>query len=342
MAFAFPSVGVNTGALRPGVLQRISLYRGGSASTAALDIAPIVKVATRQGAYHWFSENDALVTDGAQGIQPVNYDTPAVAGGLRISSSNYASSLFRWGFNIFTLKQIEEFAARAEDITAVMANRLSHQGVQHHAAVVGAALSASGNYGSTLAVTGGGTAAANLQQTFNSLLLASAADGADITEGRWVAVCNLNTANVLLQKNEVQQMGYAIAAATVGGALAQARTGAADFGQLAAFFQTKLITPVEFVCLPHYLPTAASQTGTPVITDGIVSIFKVAETYGASGFLQTFTPDPNAALGQIISYNVDNPRGIAMYVESDYGIIPLGGTPGTAANKWARLATGLS
>lgn len=338
MAFAFPSVGVNTGALRPGVLQRISLFRGGSASTAALDIAPIVKVATRQGAYHWFAENDALVTDGAQGIQPIDYDTPAVPGGLRISSSNYQSSLFRWGFNIFTLKQIEEFAARAEDITAVMANRLSHQGVQHHAAVVGAALNATGNYGSTLSVTDGGNASAKLQQTFNSLLLASAADGADITEGRWVAVCNLNTANVLLQKNEVFQMGYALGYNGSG----QVRTGAADFGQLSAFFATKLITPVEFVCLPHFLPSAASQTGTPVISDGIVSLFKVAETYGASGFLQTFTPDPNAALGQIISYNVDNPRGIAMYVESDYGIIPLGGTPGSAANKWARLATGLS
>lgn len=338
MAFAFPSVGVNTAALRPGVLQRISLFRGGSASTAALDIAPLVKVATRQGAYHWFSENDALVTDGAQGIQPVNYDTPAVPGGLRIASSTYSSSLFRWGFNIFTLKQIEEFAARAEDITAVMANRLATQGVQHHASVVGAALSASGNYGSTLAVTNGGTAAAALQSTFNSLLLASAADGADITEGRWVAVCNLNTANMLLQKNEVFEMGYALGY----DGSSQTRTGAANFGQLSAFFASKLLCPVEFVCLPHYLPSAASQTGTPVITDGIVSIFKVAESYGASGFLQTFTPDPNAALGQIVSYNVDNPRGIAMYVESDYGIIPLGGTPGSAANKWARLATGIS
>jgi hypothetical protein len=133
-------------------------------------------------------------------------------------------------------------------------------------------------------------------------------------------------------------MGYSIAAATVGGALAQARTGAADWSQLKAFFASKLICPVDFVCLPQFLPSAASQTGTPVMSDGIVSLYKVAEANGDSGFIQTFTPDPNAALGQVISYDSQNPRGIAMYIESDYAVQVLGGT----SNKWARLATGIS
>ena len=59
---------------------------------------------------------------------------------------------------------------------------------------------------------------------------------------------------------------------------------------------------------------------------------------GVIEVLQTFTPDPNAALGQIYSYDTNNPKGIAMHVESDYGVVVLGGT----ANKWARLATGIS
>jgi hypothetical protein len=338
MSFAFPSTGVNSGALRPGILQRISLYRGGSDSAVSLELSPIVKVMTRAGFYHFFAENDALVTNGAQGIKPIELDTPAVPGGLRISSGSYNSSVYRWGHQVFTLKQIQEFAARAEDITAVFAMKLQTQGAQHHAAVVGSALSTQGNYGSGLSVPNGNAASASLQSTFNSLLLASAADGADIFTGRWVAVCNLNTANVLLQKNEVQQMGYSIAAATVGGALAQARTGAADWSQLKAFFASKLICPVDFVCLPQFLPTAGSQTGTPVMTDGLVSIYKVAEANGDSGFIQTFTPDPNAALGQVISYDSQNPRGIAMYIESDYAVQVLGGT----GNKWARYAYDLS
>jgi hypothetical protein len=338
MAFSFPSVGTNSGALRPGILQRISLYRGGSDSAVSLELSPIVKVMTRAGFYHYFAENDALVTDGAQGIKPIELDTPAVPGGLRITSGSYNSSVYRWGHQVFTLKQIQEFAARAEDITAVFAMKLQTQGVQHHAAVVGAALSTSGNYGSGLSVPNGNLASAALQSTFNSLLLAAAADGADIFSGRWVAVCNLNTANALLQKNEVQQMGYSIAAASVAGSLAQVRTGAADWSQLKAFFASKLICPVDFVCLPQFLPSAASQTGTPVMTDGLVSIYKVAEANGDSGFIQTFTPDPNAALGQVISYDSQNPRGIAMYIESDYAVQVLGGS----ANKWARYAYNIS
>jgi hypothetical protein len=74
------------------------------------------------------------------------------------------------------------------------------------------------------------------------------------------------------------------------------------------------------------------------MTTGNVALFKVAEAYGDSGFLQTMTPEPNAALGQLFSYSAYNPAGVGMYVESDFGVTVLGGT----ANKWARLATGLS
>ena len=300
MAFAFPSVGVNTGALRPGVLQRISLFRTGAAGTQSMELSPIVKVPTRQGFYHYFAENDALPggdystvsATGAQAIQAVDYDTPASPGGL--------------------------------------------QGRQHHAAITGYALRQSANYGSSTAVTDGGIASAQLQKTFNNLLLASAADGCDIEGGRWVACCNLTTANRLLGKNEVFQMGYGIASDAAG--TAQFRAGASDMTQLKAFFASRLIVPLDLVILPQYLPTNASQTGVSVLTDGDVSIFKVAEAYGDSGFLQTFTPDPNAALGQIYSYDTNNPKGIAMHVESDYGVVVLGGT----ANKWARLATGIS
>lgn len=339
MAYAFPSVGVNTGGLRPGILQRISLFRTGSASKVAAELSPVVKVETRQGYYHYFAENDALLQAGGAQVsnqvpQPVNYDTPAMPGGLRVTSAAYNSSLYRWGHQILTLKQIEEFARRGEDIQARYAEKLAVQGAQLHAAVVGAALNDSNNYGSNTSVTGGSTAGAELQKTFNNLLLASAADGCDIESGRWVAACNLATANILMQKNEVFQMGYALGYNGSG----QTRTGAADMGQLDAFFKTKLIVPLELKIMPQYLPTIATQTGSVVMTTGNVALFKVAEAYGDSGFLQTMTPEPNAALGQLFSYSAYNPAGVGMYVESDFGVTVLGGT----ANKWARLATGLS
>src|SRR5512137_1545292 len=129
MAYAFPSVGVNTGGLRPGILQRISLFRTGSASKVAAELSPVVKVETRQGYYHYFAENDALLQAGGAQVsnqvpQPVNYDTPAMPGGLRVTSAAYNSSLYRWGHQILTLKQIEEFARRGEDIQARYAEKL--------------------------------------------------------------------------------------------------------------------------------------------------------------------------------------------------------------------------
>jgi len=341
MAYAFPSVGVNTGGLRPGILQRISLFRTGSSSKVAAELSPVVKVETRQGYYHYFAENDALLQAGANQVsnqvpQPVNYDTPAMPGGLRVTSAAYNSSLYRWGHQILTLKQIEEFARRGEDIQARYAEKLAVQGAQLHAAVVGAALNDTANFGSNGAITGGGTAAATLQKDFNDFLLASAADGCDIESGKWVAVCNLATANILMQKNEVFQMGYGIASKSDG--TAQYRAGSSDMSQLNAFFATKLIVPLELKIMPQYLPTIATQTGSVVMTTGNVALFKIAESYGDSGFLQTMTPEPNAALGQLFSYSAFNPAGVGMYVESDFGVTVLGGT----ANKWARLATGLS
>ena len=257
-------------------------------------------------------------------------------GGLRVTSAAYNSSLYRWGHQILTLKQIEEFARRGEDIQARYAEKLAVQGAQLHAAVVGAALNDTANFASNGAVTGGGTAAATLQKDFNDFLLASAADGCDIESGKWVAACNLATANILMQKNEVFQMGYGIASKSDG--TAQYRAGASDMSQLNAFFATKLIVPLELKIMPQYLPTIATQTGSVVMTTGNVALFKVAEAYGDSGFLQTMTPEPNAALGQLFSYSAFNPAGVGMYVESDFGVTVLGGT----ANKWARLATGLS
>jgi len=339
MAYAFPSVGVNTGGLRPGILQRISLFRTGSSSKVAAELSPVVKVETRQGYYHYFAENDALLQAGAGAVsnqvpQPVNYDTPAMPGGLRVTSAAYNSSLYRWGHQILTLKQIEEFARRGEDIQARYAEKLAVQGAQLHAAVVGAALNDTGNYASNASVTNGGAATATLQKDFNDLLLASAADGCDIESGKWVAVCNLATANILMQKNEVFQMGYALGYNGSG----QTRTGASDMSQLSTFFASKLIVPLELKIMPQYLPTIATQTGSVVMTTGNVALFKVAEAYGDSGFLQTMTPEPNAALGQLFSYSAFNPAGVGMYVESDFGVTVLSG----ASNKWARLATGLS
>ena len=339
MAFAFPSVGTNTGALRPGILQRISLFRTGSASAAALDLAPIVKVPTRQGFYHYFAENDAFVTDGPQGIQPVNYDTPATAGGLRINSASYQSNMFRWGYQTFSLKQVEEFAARGEDITARYAEKLSVQGLQHHAKLVGAALNDNANYGaSPITPTDATLASAQLQEAFNEAIESMAAQGCDVTSGKWVAATTLPTARRLIKKNEVFDMGYSIAAASVGGSLSQVRTGTADVTQLGSFFATRLLVPVELVVLPQFLPTMASQTGDAVVDLGKIALFKVAEGYGDSGFLQTFTPDPSAATGIIYSYDQNNPKGIGMHVESDYGVVVLGGPQ----NKWARVIDGVT
>ena len=41
-------------------------------------------------------------------LVPVDYDTPASPGGLRISSGTFNSNLYRWGFQVFPLQQIAE------------------------------------------------------------------------------------------------------------------------------------------------------------------------------------------------------------------------------------------
>jgi hypothetical protein len=330
-----PPVGINTGALKPGILQRISLFRGGAQDTNSLTLAPIVKVATRAGFYHFFAENDALLTGSPQNpLTPVDYDTPASPGGMRISAGTFNSNLYRWGFQVFPLQQIAEFAARGEDITARAAFKLGGQAKQHHAKVLGAVLDTNGNFSATPASAGG--AATPLQNEINALLIDLAKQGVDLNEGRWVATCNLNTANDMLQFNTVAQQGYALAYA---GGTDTARTGATDMSQLKAWFLSKLICPLELVVLNQFLPTTGDTVGAPVIANGRLAIFKVAESYGDSGFVQTMTPDPNAALGQIYTYDVRQGLiGIGLHVESDYGITVLGGP----ANKWAACLTGVS
>jgi hypothetical protein len=87
-----------------------------------------------------------------------------------VTSAAYNSSLYRWGHQILTLKLIEEFARRGEDIQARYAEKLAVQGAQLHAAVVGAALNDTGNYGSNGAITGGSTA------TFNATIAGGGAN----------------------------------------------------------------------------------------------------------------------------------------------------------------------
>ena len=52
-------------------------------------------------------------------------------------------------------------------------------------------------------------------------------------------------------------------------------------------------------------------------------MFKVAEAYGDSGFLQTMTPDPSAATGVVQTYTVNNPYGVGMPLEADFGVTVL-------------------
>lgn len=322
-------IGVNTGALRPSVLQKISLPRFGSSGREALSVAPIIKVDTRQGFYHYFAENDALMT-GAPGnpANGVGYDTPASAGGLRITSSTYQSSIYRLGQMNFSMKQISEFEARGSDILATYSQKLQTQGVQLHAALTGTAISAAGNYVASSGLPVATNSAADIQGTINGGLIGLAQVGSPITEGRWVACCNLSTANILLSALQVQGMGYALASDSQ--ATGYAKTGVADMSQLRTFFASRLIAPIELVVFPHYLPTPTNPTGAPVVADGVLGVFKVAEAYGDSGFLQTMTPDPSAATGVVQTYTVNNPYGVGMHLEADFGVTVLGGT----ANKF--------
>lgn len=336
-------IGVNTGALRPSVLQQISLPRFGATGREAALVSPIIKVDTRQGFYHFFLENDQLSVGPSGNAQsPVGYDSPASAGGLRISSGTYQAGIYRFGQMNFSSKQIAEFEARGSDILATYSRKLLAQGVQLMTSLVGTTIATAGNYAytDTLGIVGSPTA--DLQGKLNDLILQILAGGADIADGRFVACCNMEVANQLLKLTQVAESGYALASDGTN----YSRTGVTDMSQLKAWFASKLLIPVELVVFPHYVTTQQGGTSAPAIPvvigganagDGVLSIFKVAETYGSSGFIQTMTPNPSEAAGTVHTYPVYNPQGQGMHIECDLGVTVLGATANDPTNKFAGL-----
>jgi hypothetical protein len=334
-------IGVNTGALRPSVLQQISLPRFGATGREAALVSPIIKVDTRQGFYHFFLENDQLSVGPSGNAQsPVGYDSPASPGGLRITSGTYQAGIYRFGQMNFSTKQIAEFEARGSDILATYSRKLLAQGTQLMTSLVGTAIATAANYAYTSPLTITGTPAADLQGELNQLIIDIMAGGADLSDGRFVACCNMETANKLLKLTQVAESGYALSY----DGTSVARTGVTDMSQLKAWFASKLLIPVELVVFPHYVTTQATGASNPAIPaviggsgGDVLSIFKVAETYGSSGFLQTMTPNPAEATGSVHSYPVYNPQGQGMHIECDLGVTVVGATAADPTNKFAGL-----
>ena len=338
-------IGVNTGALRPSVLQQISLPRFGATGREAALVSPIIKVDTRQGFYHFFLDNDQLnVGPSGNANSPVGYDSPASPGGLRISSGTYQAGIYRFGQMNFSTKQIAEFEARGSDILATYTQKLLAQGTQLMTSLVGTAIATSANYAYTDSITVTSTPAADLQGALNQLIIDIMAGGADLSSGRFVAACNMEVANKLLKLTQVAESGYALASDSQ--ATGYVRTGVTDMSQLKAWFASKLLIPVELVVFPHYVTTQAGGLSSPAIPavigganagDGVLSIFKVAESYGTSGFIQTMTPNPSEATGTVHTYPVYNPQGQGLHIECDLGVTVVGATAGDPANKFAAL-----
>jgi hypothetical protein len=335
-------IGVNTGALRPSVLQQISLPRFGATGREAALVSPIIKVDTRQGFYHFFLDNDQLnVGPSGNAQSPVGYDSPASPGGLRISSGTYQAGIYRFGQMNFSTKQIAEFEARGSDILATYTQKLLAQGTQLMTALVGRTIATAANYAytDTLAIAGAPTA--DLQGKLNQLIIDIMAGGADLSSGRFVAACNMETANKLLKLTQVAESGYALASDSTAGNYA--RTGVTDMSQLKAWFASKLLIPVELVVFPHYVTeqqTGVTSPAIPAVIGGsgdVLSIFKVAESYGSSGFLQTMTPNPSEATGTVHTYPVYNPQGQGIHIECDLGVTVVGATANDPANKFAGL-----
>lgn len=339
-------IGVNTGALRPSVLQQISLPRFGATGREAALVSPIIKVDTRQGFYHFFLDNDQLnVGPSGNANSPVGYDSPASPGGLRISSGTYQAGIYRFGQMNFSTKQIAEFEARGSDILATYTQKLLAQGTQLMTSLVGTAIATSANYAYTDSITVTATPAADLQGALNQLIIDIMAGGADLSSGRFVAACNMEVANKLLKLTQVADSGYALASDGTN----YARTGVTDMSQLKAWFASKLLIPVELVVFPHYVTTQQGGTTTPAIPgiiggggglaagSDLISIFKVAESYGSSGFLQTMTPNPSEATGTVHTYPVYNPQGQGLHIECDLGVTVVGATANDPANKFAGL-----
>ena len=332
-------IGVNTGALRPSVLQQISLPRFGATGREAALVSPIIKVDTRQGFYHFFLDNDQLnVGPSGNANSPVGYDSPASPGGLRISSGTYQAGIYRFGQMNFSTKQIAEFEARGSDILATYTQKLLAQGTQLMTSLVGTTIATAANYAYTAPLTITSTPAADLQGELNALIIDIMAGGADLSNGRFVAACNMEVANKLLKLTQVAESGYAL---SYDGAGVQ-RTGVTDMSQLKAWFASKLLIPVELVVFPHYVTTqqgGASNPAIPAVIGGsggdVLSIFKVAESYGSSGFIQTMTPNPSEATGTVHTYPVYNPQGQGLHIECDLGVTVVGATAGDPANKFA-------
>ena len=336
-------IGVNTGALRPSVLQQISLPRFGATGREAALVSPIIKVDTRQGFYHFFLDNDQLnVGPSGNANSPVGYDSPASPGGLRISSGTYQAGIYRFGQMNFSTKQIAEFEARGSDILATYTQKLLAQGTQLMTSLVGTTIATAGNYAYDDGLSISSTPTADLQGTLNNLIIAIMAGGADLSNGRFVACCNMEIANALLKLTQVSESGYALASDGSN----YARTGVTDMSQLKAWFASKLLIPVELVVFPHYVTTQQGGTSSPAIPtvigggnagDGVLSIFKVAESYGSSGFIQTMTPNPSEATGTVHTYPVYNPQGQGLHIECDLGVTVVGATANDPQNKFAAL-----
>ena len=210
--------------------------------------------------------------------------------------------------------------------------------------LVGQAIATAANYAysDALAITAAPTA--DLQGKLNQLIIDIMAGGADLSSGRFVAACNMEVANKLLKLTQVAESGYALA--SDGQAGTYARTGVTDMSQLKAWFASKLLIPVELVVFPHYLTVQQTGVTTPAIPtvsgganngDDVLSIFKVAEGYGSSGFLQTMTPNPSEATGTVHTYPVYNPQGQGLHIECDLGVTVVGATANDPANKFAGL-----
>jgi len=334
-------IGVNTGALRPSVLQQISLPRFGATGREAALVSPIIKVDTRQGFYHFFLDNDQLnVGPSGNANSPVGYDSPASPGGLRISSGTYQAGIYRFGQMNFSTKQIAEFEARGSDILATYTRKLLAQGTQLMTSLVGTTIATAANYAYTTSLSIGSTPTADLQGTLNQQIIDIMAGGADLSGGRFVACCNMEVANALLKLTQIAESGYALAS----DGSTYARTGVTDMSQLKAWFASKLIIPVELVVFPHYVTTQQGGVSAPAIPPviggaggGVLSLFKVAESYGDSGFIQTMTPNPSEATGTVHSYPVYNPQGQGLHIECDLGVTVVGATAGNPANNFAAL-----
>ena len=334
-------IGVNTGALRPSVLQQISLPRFGATGREAALVSPIIKVDTRQGFYHFFLDNDQLnVGPSGNANSPVGYDSPASPGGLRISSGTYQAGIYRFGQMNFSTKQIAEFEARGSDILATYTRKLLAQGTQLMTSLVGTTIATAANYAYTTSLSISSTPTADLQGTLNQQIIDIMAGGADLSGGRFVACCNMEVANALLKLTQIAESGYALAS----DGSTYARTGVTDMSQLKAWFASKLIIPVELVVFPHYVTTQQGGVSAPAIPPviggaggGVLSLFKVAESYGDSGFIQTMTPNPSEATGTVHSYPVYNPQGQGLHIECDLGVTVVGATAVNPANNFAAL-----